>query len=108
MEKAEDVAAFKDFTDDGAKSAEEPAAPKAEKKEKEASAPAPTKKESPPEKKTTSSSGDDRVAVSPLAKKLAQEKGIDLQVKLSSSKENRSISVCAECSRQRTAGPNRR
>jgi len=83
VEKAEDVAAFKDFTDDGAaapaskpKSADEPAA-KAEKVEKEAAAP--VKKDVQSEKKATSSAEDGRVVASPLAKKLAQEKGIDLQ-----------------------------
>lgn len=81
VEKAEDVAAFANYTDDGG------AAPvKVEKKEQE-----PTNKveqttsvkvESKTEKKQTaasSSTADGRVVASPLAKKLAQEKGINLQ-----------------------------
>ena len=106
MEKEEDVAAFKDFQDEGGQAAGQEKAPAPEKKEKEPTpekkekeptkqdeskskseqqqASAPAKKESAPpsaEKKSgSSSSADGRVAASPLARKLAQEKGIDLQV----------------------------
>jgi len=102
VEKEEDIAAFKDFKDEteessgkGKTSEEQPAASaKTETKEKEPSKKedassktdqqtTPTeKKEKHQEQKTTtkspSSTGDDRVVASPLAKKIAQEKGIDL------------------------------
>lgn len=92
VEKEEDIAAFKDFKDDSSsssaskKTSDEPAtsSDKTDKKDK----PSPKKEESTStsskkdEQKstttTTSSNESDRVAVSPLAKKLAQEKGIDL------------------------------
>lgn len=83
VEKEEDIAAFKDFKDDGAGTSAPPTAAKPEKKEKEApkkeestakpTQPAP-KKETPSPAKTTG----DRVFASPLARKLAKEKNIDL------------------------------
>ena len=97
MEKKEDIAAFKDYKDDGgaapspqkaAAPEEKPApAPKPEKKEKEApkkeettskptSAPAPMKQQS-------SASKGDRVFASPFARKIAKEKNVDLSVRIS-------------------------
>ncbi|CAF1018107.1 unnamed protein product [Adineta ricciae] len=85
VNKEEDVAAFKDFTDDGGETPakDESADQKAEKKEKE-----PAKKEDSTSKskeqpkkekaQTSSSTKGDRIVVSPLARKLAEEKGIDL------------------------------
>jgi len=92
VEKEEDIAAFKDYKDDSSGGSSSAAAPKKEtdepsnktdKKEKsptkkEESTSASSKKEEPKSTKPSSSEGGDRVAVSPLAKKLAQEKGIDL------------------------------
>lgn len=92
VEKEEDIAAFKDYKDDSSSGSSSSAAPKkaadepsdkTDKKEKsptkkEESTSASSKKEEPKSTKTSSSDGSDRVAVSPLAKKLAQEKGIDL------------------------------
>jgi pyruvate dehydrogenase E2 component (dihydrolipoamide acetyltransferase) len=100
VEKAEDIAAFKDFKDDGkassakAKSSSEEqttSAEKSEKKEKESTKKedakiktdqetiSTEKKEQQTSAKTDSSNEGDRVAASPLAKKLAQEKGIELE-----------------------------
>ncbi|UJR16124.1 hypothetical protein I4U23_003036 [Adineta vaga] len=88
VEKEEDVAAFKDFKDDASdaptkeKSSDEKPAP-VEKKEKETTKKddSTSKTEEQPSKqktKTTSSTQGDRVVASPLARKLAEEKGIDL------------------------------
>ncbi|CAF0917526.1 unnamed protein product [Adineta steineri] len=97
VEKEEDIAAFKDYKDDGSTASTKPKSSdeKQEKKEKE-----PTKKEdstnkkeestskkeqqttSKPKKETTktsSSTQGDRVAASPLARKLAEEKGIEIE-----------------------------
>jgi len=100
VEKEEDIAAFKDYKDDGSESStkkkssdeQTTSTEKTEKKEKEPAKKDDTtskkteqqttstsKKEKEQETKTTSSSTDDgRVIASPLARKLAQEKGIDL------------------------------
>ncbi|CAF1151383.1 unnamed protein product [Adineta steineri] len=97
VEKEEDIAAFKDFKDDGSKpstkktSSDEEAssAPKTEKKEKESASKteqqqqqqttSTSKKDKPQEQKPQSSSEGSRTAASPLAKKLAQEKSINLE-----------------------------
>jgi pyruvate dehydrogenase E2 component (dihydrolipoamide acetyltransferase) len=88
VEKKEDIAAFKDYKDDGSgtistkkKTSDEQPAPttKPEKKEKEASPPPPApKKEETTSKTTSTPTKGDRVFASPLARKLAGEKGIDL------------------------------
>ena len=99
MEKEEDIAAFKDYQEEAEQAPSKDKAPAPEKKEKEPAkqeeaksksepsqqqASAPAKKESPPpaaaEKKSSSASEGDRVVASPLARKLAEEKGVDLQV----------------------------
>lgn len=78
VERAEDIAAFANYTDDGASSTV-----KVEKKEQETTSKVDqtpiVKSESKPAS-TGSSTGGDRAMASPLAKKLAQEKGIDLKV----------------------------
>ncbi|CAF4357394.1 unnamed protein product, partial [Adineta steineri] len=95
VEKEEDIAAFKDFKDDESKSStkktsvdeEASSAPKTEKKEKESTSkieqqqqpPSTSKKDKSQEQKSQSSSEGSRTAASPLAKKLAQEKGINLE-----------------------------
>lgn len=91
MEKEEDIAAFKDYKPDDsaagtpAKSADEPsaAAKKPEKKEtpKKSEAPSTAEQTTKKDKPAASPSKDGRVFVSPLAKKLAEEKGIDLSVR---------------------------
>ncbi|CAF1215447.1 unnamed protein product [Rotaria sp. Silwood1] len=81
VEKEEDIAAFKNYKDDSSESSDEKAtiSEKTAKKEN-----VPTKKDdltSQKEQKTTStrsSSDDDRIVASPFARKIAQEKGIDL------------------------------
>ncbi|CAF3372761.1 unnamed protein product [Rotaria sp. Silwood1] len=94
VEKQEDIAAFKDYKGDdtGAvvekKSSDEQAATvkKSEKKEKEPSktsdSTSKTEKQTVPTTKTATSSSkkDDRVFASPFARKLAEEKGIDLEL----------------------------
>lgn len=81
MNKEEDIAAFKDFKDDGGQEPvkEASAVEKPEKKEKE-----PVKKEDstskPKEQPKQEKKQGDRVVVSPLARKLAEEKGIELAV----------------------------
>ncbi|KAG2174264.1 hypothetical protein INT43_004287, partial [Umbelopsis isabellina] len=78
VEDADDVAAFEEFTAEDAGSAAAPkedAAPAAEEKKEEESSE--TKAEAP-KAESKSSSSDDRIKASPIAQKIANERGIDL------------------------------
>ncbi|CAF0854333.1 unnamed protein product [Adineta ricciae] len=92
VEKEEDIAAFKDYKDDGSgstakkQSSEEqaPSPTKSEKKDKESTSKTEQQAVSTPKKEKTTPASDkttkgERIAVSPLAKKLAEEKGINIQ-----------------------------
>ncbi len=83
VEEEADVAAFKDFTlaDAGESGDAAPAAAKEETPAKEETTAAATTpaKESAPAKKSTASASTDRIIASPLAKKIALEKGISLK-----------------------------
>lgn len=87
MEKKEDIAAFKDYQDDGsaAPSTKKAAAPE----EKPAPAPKAEKKEAPKKEEPTTTTSKpapapkgDRVFASPLARKIAKEKNVDLSVRI--------------------------
>ncbi|UJR30417.1 hypothetical protein I4U23_017952 [Adineta vaga] len=91
VEKAEDIAAFKDYKDDGSGSTakkqpsqeQSTSSAKTEKKDNEPTSKTEQQTTSTSKKEKTTTSADrstqgERVAVSPLARKLAQEKGIDI------------------------------
>lgn len=88
MEKEEYLAAFKDFkADDSAapapkKSADEPAAKKPEKEAPKKSESTSKAEQAAPAAKSGESKSDGPVFASPFARKLAEEKGIDLKVKI--------------------------
>lgn len=94
VERAEDIAAFANYTDDGASSTV-----KVEKKEQETTSKVDqtpiVKSESKPAS-TGSSTGGDRAMASPLAKKLAQEKGIDLKSVAGSGPQGRIVAEDVE------------
>ncbi|CAF1513299.1 unnamed protein product [Adineta ricciae] len=92
VEKEEDIAAFKDYKDDSSgstakkQSSEEqaPSSTKSEKKDKESTSKTEQQAVSTPKKEKTPPTSDkttkgERIAVSPLAKKLAEEKGINIE-----------------------------
>ena len=88
MEKEEDIAAFKDYKDDGndasakkAPAEEQAAAPEKSSKNNDSASKKEQSSVSTAKKTTTSSSsGEARVAASPLARKLAQENSVDIEV----------------------------
>ena len=93
VEKEEDIAAFKDYKDDGSGSTakkqpsegQASSSTKSEKKDKESTSKTEQQAASTPKKEKTPSTPDkttkgERIAVSPLAKKLAEEKGISIEV----------------------------
>jgi pyruvate/2-oxoglutarate dehydrogenase complex dihydrolipoamide acyltransferase (E2) component len=83
VESQEEVAAFKDFKDDGSVAAPKESAPKAEPTPAPPAAvaapPAPAYHPSPVQVATAPSAGG-RVFASPFARKLAAEKGLDISV----------------------------
>ena len=113
VEKQEDIAAFKDYTDTGDASStpqkasnEQTASPaKTDEKAKHdassetnPSAASVTKKEESREKKAASTSGSSkgsRVIASPLARKLAEESGIQLNVSTTELTHRRLYFICA-------------
>lgn len=83
VENESDVAAFKDYVDDTPASAPAPAAPKP-KPVAAATAPPPPKPAAPKATATPKSAPikiGSRILASPLAKRLAAEKGLDLSVR---------------------------
>ncbi|PAV85439.1 hypothetical protein WR25_07880 isoform A [Diploscapter pachys] len=78
VENESDIAAFKEFKDDGAAAAPSPAkkpAPPTTPSPPQAAAPSPTPV---PTQATPATSASGRVSATPFAKKIAQEKGLDL------------------------------
>lgn len=78
VENESDVAAFKDFVDDGTADTPTPAAPSPPKSLPSAPTPPPPKPAAP--KDLAPIQIGSRIFASPLAKRLAAEKGLDLSV----------------------------
>ena len=120
VEKQEDIAAFKDYTDTGDATSTASPAKTDEKAKHDASsetnpsAASVTKKEASREKKAASTSGSSkgsRVIASPLARKLAEESGIQLHVSTTELTHRRLYFICASVdsrNRSRWSHPCRR